>query len=313
MEQMEILVIDGLSSDRTIQLVKQEIDAGRTNIKLFKNPKRIQASAINIGVRESNGHYIVRMDAHSTYERHYVEKCVALAKVTGADNVGGIAIATAKTHMGKAISLALSCSFGVGNSVFRLGGTNGEVESVPFGTFPRTTFEKFGVLNESLARCEDKEYNQRLRKGGGRIVMSKDIKSFYHNRETLSDLAKQSYDNGQWNIFTLFLNPGAVSMRHLVPLMFVTSLIVLSALSLVGFLTSTKLLMFAWLLAMELGLYLTLNIMFSIKLARKRGFSYLLRLPLIFLAMHLSYGIGSIQGLCRLPKFIAKEATQVSH
>jgi len=306
MDNLEILVIDGMSNDRTVAIVKQEIEAGRSNIKLLENPRRIQASAMNIGVRHSRGTYIVRMDAHSTYSRDYVEKCIALAKETGADNVGGISIATARSRTGKAISLALSCPFGVGNSVFRLGGINGEVESVPFGTFPKTTFKKFGLLNESLDRCEDKEYNQRIRHGGGRIVMSKEIMSYYHNRETIGDLAKQSYNNGRWNMYTLALRPSAVSLRHLVPLMFVISLLVFSALSLAGFFAFTMSLMFAGLLLLDLGLYLALNIIFSLKLSRKNSPSYGLLLPLIFVTMHISYGIGSIQGLCTLPRFIFK-------
>ncbi|MDR3587307.1 MAG: glycosyltransferase [Desulfosporosinus sp.] len=313
-EEIEILVIDGLSNDQTIQIVKQEIEAGRTNIRLFHNPKRIQASAINIGVQEANGKYIVRLDAHSTYERAYVEKCIALAKDTRADNVGGIAIATAKTRIGKAISLALACPFGVGNSVFRLGGIHGEVESVPFGTFPSETFEKFGLFNESLARCEDKEYNQRIRKGGGRVYMSKDIKIFYHNRETISGIAKQSYNNGLWNVFTLILSPGSVSVRHFVPLMFVSSLIGLSAVTLAGLFTSPWLLSFVWLLALDLGFYFILNALFSLRLAFKNenGYLNLILLPLIFLVIHISYGLGSMEGLCRLPMFISKVASPVS-
>lgn len=303
--EMEIIVVDGRSKDQTIQIVKTEIAAGRANIRLFENPKRIQASAINLGVKEATGNYIIRLDAHSTYDRDYVEKCVELAKTTGADNVGGIAIATAKTRIGKAISLVLSCPFGVGNSVFRLGGTHGEVETVPFGTFPCETFEKFGLLNEALARCEDKEFNQRIRRGGGRIYMSKDIKVFYNNRETIRDIAKQSFDNGLWNVFTLVLSPGAVSIRNFVPLMFLSSLLGISAILLAGLVTSSSwLLSFTWVLAMDLGLYFLLNVLFSIRLAHRNGYRHLLFLPLIFVAMHVSYGMGSIMGLCKLPAFL---------
>lgn len=315
MNKMEIVVIDGMSTDRTIQIVKQEIDAGRTNIRLFENPKRIQASAINIGVQVSTGEYIVRMDAHSTYDCEYVKKCVELAKNTGADNVGGIFIATGRTRMGKAISLALSCPFGVGNSIFRLGGIDGEVETVPFGTFPRNTFEKFGLFNESLVRDEDNEFNHRIRIGGGRIYMSKDIKIFYNNRETIRGIAQQCHDNGLWNMFTLVLSPGSMSVRHFVPLVFVSSLIGIGAVALAGFSTPTWLQAFIWLLAMELGLYFMLSVLFALKLARKTSYSNLPLLPLIFFTMHVSYGMGSIEGIFRIPAFLLRvkenRATQV--
>ncbi|MGE4274387.1 MAG: glycosyltransferase family 2 protein [Desulfitobacterium sp.] len=310
--KMEILVIDGKSSDQTSQVVKQEIEAGRSNLRLLENPKRIQASALNLGIRASTGKYIVRMDAHSTYDSDYVKKCVEIARDTGADNVGGIAIATGKTRIGKVISLALSCSFGVGNAVFRLGGIDGEVKTVPFGTFPRETFEKFGLFNESLARCEDKEFNYRIRKGGGRVFMSKDLKAFYNNRETIRGLAKQCHDNGLWNMFTLVLSPGSLSIRHFVPFVFVSSLIGIGAAALVGLLTASWLQTLAWVLVIELGLYFILNTIFAMRLAQKDRYHKLPLLMLIFFVMHTSYGLGSIVGAFKTPWFRNKvhKATQ---
>jgi glycosyltransferase involved in cell wall biosynthesis len=305
-DKMEILVIDGMSSDQTPQIVKREIEAGRTNLRLMENPKCIQASALNLGVQASIGKYIVRMDAHSTYDREYVEKCIKLIKDTGADNAGGITIAKGKTRIGKAISLALSCPFGVGNSVFRLGGIDGEAETVPFGTFPRETFEKFGLFNESLTRCEDNEFNHRIKRGGGRIYMSKDIKIFYNNRETIPDIATQAHDNGLWIMFTLLMSPGSISLRHLVPLFFVSSLIGIGAAALVGFFTSVGLGFLVGLLVLELGLYFLLNLIFTLRLARKTSYHNLLFLPLIFTAMHVSYGLGSIEGIFRAPSFILR-------
>ncbi|MEL1134494.1 glycosyltransferase family 2 protein [Desulfitobacterium sp. THU1] len=310
--KMEILVIDGKSSDQTIQVVKQEIEAGRSNLRLLENPQRIQASALNLGIRASTGKYIVRMDAHTTYDCDYVKKCVEIARDTGADNVGGIAIATGKTRIGKVISLALSCSFGVGNAVFRLGGIDGEVKTVPFGTFPRETFEKFGLFNESLARCEDKEFNYRIRKGGGRIFMSKDLKAFYNNRETIRGLAKQCHDNGLWNMFTLVLSPGSLSIRHFVPFVFVSSLIGIGTAVLVGLLTASWLQTLAWVLVIELWLYFILNIIFSMRLAQQETYHQLPLLMLIFFVMHTSYGLGSIVGAFKTPWFRNKvhKATQ---
>ena len=305
-DKMEILVIDGMSNDQTTQIVKQEIEAGRANLRLIENPKCIQASALNLGVQASTGKYIVRMDAHSTYGRDYVQKCVELAKKTGADNVGGITIAKGKTQIGKAISLALSCPFGVGNSVFRLGGIDGEVESVPFGTFPRETFKKFGLFNEVLARCEDKEFNHRIRKGGGRVYMSKGIQFIYHNRETIRGIAKQSYDNGLWNMFTLVLSPGSVSIRHFVPFAFVSSLIGLGAAAIAASFTLSGSQFFGGVLAMELGLYLIFNLIFTIRLAQRSSYRNLFLLPLIFASMHVSYGMGSLEGIFRTPAFIFK-------
>lgn len=54
--------------------------------------------------------------------------------------------------------------FGIGGSAFRVGVKPDFVDSVPFGAFPRTVFEKVGGMREDLPRAEDNEYNSRIRK-----------------------------------------------------------------------------------------------------------------------------------------------------
>ena len=44
----------------------------------------------NIGIKESKGEIIIRMDAHAGYEKDYISKCVKYLIESGADNVGGV-------------------------------------------------------------------------------------------------------------------------------------------------------------------------------------------------------------------------------
>ena len=80
-------------------------------------------------------------------------------------------------------------------------------------------------------------------------------------------------------------------MRHFVPLVFVLSI---AGLSLSGFASG----IFWWLLAVELGVYLSFGIFFSFRLADtvQEFFMILLLFPIF----HVSYGIGSLKGIIKL-------------
>lgn len=73
-EQIEWLFIDGMSSDNTIE--KLETFDSEINLRILKNTKRIVTYALNIGVQNARGKYIMRMDAHAEYPEDYIEKCI---------------------------------------------------------------------------------------------------------------------------------------------------------------------------------------------------------------------------------------------
>ena len=119
-DKLEVLVIDGMSKDRTRQIVN-EYSKKHSFIKILENPKRITPCALNIGIKNAKGGTIMRMDAHTTYEKNYVSKCIKYLKEYNADNVGGIwkIVPRQDTLVGKAITFSLSHPFGIGNAYYR--------------------------------------------------------------------------------------------------------------------------------------------------------------------------------------------------
>ncbi len=85
-----------------------------------------------------------------------------------------------------------------------------------------------------------------------------------------------------------FVKHMPVSLRHLIPLFFVLSLIVFPILSLFY-----KRVFFVFLAAVSA--YIILNLFFSLKIALKKSdFRYFFILPAIFLMLHVPYGVGSV-------------------
>ena len=63
---VEVLVVDGLSSDGTLEKLA-EWQKRRPEIHVLSNPRGIAPAAMNIGIRAARGELILRLDAHSTY------------------------------------------------------------------------------------------------------------------------------------------------------------------------------------------------------------------------------------------------------
>ena len=90
-ENLEILVIDGMSEDGTRKNIEKYTEQ-HSFIKLLDNPRKITPCALNIGIKNAKGKIILWMSAHNSYEKDYVSKCVKYSKEYNADNVGGIMV-----------------------------------------------------------------------------------------------------------------------------------------------------------------------------------------------------------------------------
>ena len=293
-DNLEILVIDGMSEDGTKKVV-EGYSRQYPFIKYLENPKKITPCALNIGIKEAKGGIVMRMDAHATYKEDYVSKCIRYLNEYNADNVGGVmmTLPMENTFTGKAIVIALSSRFGVGNSAFRTGSKEPKwVDTVFGGCYKKEVFEKIGLFNENLVSTQDMEFNLRLKRAGGKILLHPDIISYYYTRSNLKDFCKNNFRNGFWAIYPIkFTKEMPVSLRHLVPLVFVFSLVF----SLVTGMFAPTLI---WLFFSIMGAYVALCIYSSLVIALREGnFFYLLMMPVVFTILHFLYGLGSLWAL----------------
>lgn len=302
-ERLEVLLIDGRSEDGTREEINEIIasspEFSHLSILVLDNPDRIVPCALNIGIKKAKGKYIVRMDAHSEYAPDYVSKCVEWLEKTGAANVGGPMVAHGKGSVGKAIEFAHHCRFGLGGGKFHDEQWAGYADTVYLGAWPGKTFKDVGLFDERLIRNQDIEFNARIRKNGGKIYLTPEIRSNYHCRDSIKGLWKQNFENGKWVVYTKLVAPYALSWRHFVPFVFVSVLIISAILCPFSIFAIITLLFVA-------GTYTLTNLLFSFRLACKNGFKYLCTLPVVFATLHFSYGLGSIWGLLTLKKWIAK-------
>jgi glycosyltransferase involved in cell wall biosynthesis len=74
-ENLEIIVVDGMSTDRTREIVQSFPEYG-TRITMLENPRRLQVYALNIGLRAAIGEYVALISAHAHYGPSYLSSCL---------------------------------------------------------------------------------------------------------------------------------------------------------------------------------------------------------------------------------------------
>lgn len=212
---LEILVIDGGSTDGTRELVSREPPP----VRLVDNPRVTAAAAMNIGIAEAKGDIVIRADAHATYEADYVKRCVEVLEESGADNVGGRMRPVGTTVFGHAVAAVTSSPFGVGPGKFHYSEERGQVDTVWLGCWRRETLERLGGYDEVNLQwaAEDHELNLRLKREGGTILLDPSIKAWYFPRDTHRALRRQYFNYGMGKASTLARHHSLPSWRPLAP------------------------------------------------------------------------------------------------
>lgn len=297
--EMEAVISDSMSTDGTRSVIA---DFQRAHpdlaVRVVENAARIIPAALNRAIEAAQGEIIIRMDAHSTPHRDYVENCVrALDEGRGA-NVGGVweIQPGASGWVAAGIAAAASHPLGAGDAAYRLRPEAGAVDTVPFGAYRKSLVEEIGAFDESLLSNEDYEFNVRVRRAGKVVWLDPHIRSVYYARPDFGALAKQYWRYGFWKARMLRRYPETLRWRQFVPPAFVGSVFVLLLLS---FWTPARIL-----LALEISVYFLALFAAGIQQALKRGQPALaISFPVAVATIHFSWGAGLIySGLASLVK-----------
>jgi len=291
-DKFEVLVADGMSTDSTKALLLA-LSRKHDYLKLFENAQQTVPFALNMMIRNASGDVIVRMDAHAEYPRNYVSTLVQHLYALEADNVGGVweTMAGANTNQAKAIALATSHKLGIGNAAYRLGASEPvEVDTVPYGCYRKTVFDKIGFFDEQLTRNQDDEFNARLIKNAGKIFLIPSVRIKYFARKNLRSLAKMFYQYGYFKPLVGIKIGYPATSRQLAPPLFVVAFIVL----LLGALVHP---LFYFLFLLDILVYLVAILFVSVGIALKHGMRLFIYLLLTFPAIHFSYGFGYLHGI----------------
>lgn len=279
-EQLEVLVIDGQSSDGTAEAAKA---LGAT---VIVNEKRHIPAALNLGLAASHGDVIVRFDAHAEMPAGHIRACLtALREEPGAAKVGGWRKPGGSGPWADAYAAAIASPLGVGNpSIWRPTADHRrrDVEHVPLGCFDAAAVRAVGGWREDLLANEDFELDVRLRRAGGRVVFDPAIWSIYRPRESLTEIAHQYWRYGNWKAVVLRGSPSSLQLRQLAPPLLLA--VAASAVLPTPLARSAR--------AALAGYALLLTGVAAVSPGRART-------AIVMATMHVSWGAGLVRGLSR--------------
>lgn len=296
LEQMELFVIDGASTDNTVSEARA-FEGQFPNFQIIENPGRLASRARNIGARKAAGKYIAFIDGHCHLpSTTLVSDMVALFERSGADALCRPQPLTLKpqTLFQRAVSLARASDLGhaLDSTIY----THKErfVKAASSGAiYRREVFQKIGYFDESFDACEDVEFNTRLDKSGMKAFISPKLTVEYAARKNISSLFVQlyRYGVGRWKLFRK--HPSTLGSGTLITTAFTGFAVVYPLL----WLWSQKLAIAASIVA---GIYLAAVLLTSLSIVRKPAQRILvIYLPIIFFTIHFALGYGFLIGIIR--------------
>jgi lipopolysaccharide/colanic/teichoic acid biosynthesis glycosyltransferase/glycosyltransferase involved in cell wall biosynthesis len=299
--QWNMYVVDGGSTDET-KVIAKEYAERYPEVHVLDNPGKIQSCALNLALKRATGDYFLRLDAHARYSPDYLLRCVESALASDAENTGGVVktLPGADTYAAKVVQAVTTHRFGVGNAEFRLLPEPGPADTVPYGFFKRSVFEKVGLFDERLVRNQDYEVNRRILASGGRIWLDPRIIVHYFNQPTLSAfLQKQFLKEGPYNAYLWYLAPYARAFRHGITGAFALGVVAGATLSpFAAWIT--------WPYCLVMALYFLLGFVAGVQQAfRYNEWRHAIAFPSALFLFHFSHGLGFLSGLLRLALGIA--------
>jgi len=237
-ERFEIIVIDGMSADRTreaIQSFAQEHPG--VDVRLLENPGRLSSRARNIGIRAAKGRMIAVIDGHVYIPNHQLFSSIEeLREKSGALCLSRPApLDVPQIDTGTAYWIAMARKNWLGHSrhSYIYSDFEGFIDPMSSGfAYDRSVFDAVGYFDESFDAAEDVEFHYRLKMAGISAYTSPRLLIYSYPRTTFSGLFQQQMRYGTGRARLVDKHPGAFSKETIVPtmiLLFIAITIALNA------------------------------------------------------------------------------------
>ena len=282
-DKLEIVVVDGVSTDGSTNLVQESFIDRDAPVTLLSNPNRQTAQSLNIGIRKSRGDVVIILGAHTEIFPDFLKFNVENLRQFEIACSGGTQINTGHTKKQSSIGEAMSHWFGITTAPYRYKQQSGFVNTVVYGAYHRWVFEKVGFFEEEVFISEDADLNWRIIEAGYKIYFDPRIKTRYYPRENFVQLARQLYCYGIRRAHMYRKHLKGLSWLHFVPPFFVFCIMILSIGSIFWIIPRP------FLLLLIMG-YCSLALFFGFVAGRKdKGINPLL-ISLAFVTMHFAWG-----------------------
>lgn len=199
-DRMEIVLVDGGSTDRTGEVARQALEAGDVRWTVVDNVEGTTPSNLNAGLAVANSEVLCRVDARSVIGPSHVRRSAELLTDRSRAVVGGGQHAVARPgapFVARGIARALNNRLGMGLARYRRTTAPGATDTVYLGAFRTDDLRAAGGWDLAMSTNQDFELNQRLGRTGT-VWFDPALTVDYLPRETFGELATQYFRFGRW-------------------------------------------------------------------------------------------------------------------
>lgn len=323
-DKYEIIVVDGMSEDKTKEIVKNVNEAYNNRIKFLENPKKLASPGRNIGIKEAIGDYVGVFGGHTIASKNWIKELIKIL-INADENIAAIGSTTLTgnpTPLTEAQEFVLSSKFGgfktdeakqidlrykkiKKKDVF-------ESNSLCFLLYKKKVLIDVGLNDETLFSGDDAELHIRFRKAGYKFLGTRKAKVYFYRRDTIKKVFKRIYEFGQARAIIIKKHPDTFRFFWIIPPLFVIFLIFFGIFNIFTFLLNVfNYNIFNYTLFLSLNFdvviyisyltiiafYFALNLIFSFSGLRyfkfKKSVIYTI---LLFPCIHIGFGLGFIRG-----------------
>lgn len=289
---LEILVVDGESTDRTRDIVRRYMDQDEP-VRLIDNPRRWSSAARNLGVQSAQGEMILVVDGHCELpDRQSLTHVAEAFERSGADIVGRPQPLMVREASGfqQAIACARASWLGHHPDSYIYCSIDQFVPAISVGAaYRRSVFEKIGYFDEQFDACEDVDFNYRADQAGLTCFLSSQARIHYYPRSSLWGLFQQLERYGRGRVRLARKHPSTWSLKSMAPAVALT----FWTLGLVGSFWNVSIF---WIWCAATLAYLCLLFVESLRIALQQRFRrWTWWLPGIFLAIHAGAAVGALR------------------
>jgi len=296
-EQYEIIVIDGMSNDRTREVLELYQKNFPNIIRILNNPGKNQAIGRNIGIRNTEADVILIFSGHATASPLFLDTLLNLLTESSPEvaAIGGIHIPPDdETNWGKVMADVQGSFLGGGGTSYRQQTSRQYVDTVAFCVYKKNILMDVGLYDERFDIGEDVELNWRIKKAGYKLMVTREAIAYYYRKHSsFKLLSRRMASYGIWRALVTKKHPGSFKIIFCLPVIILVSLV-----SLPFFVAFNN--AFSWVILIGLALYFLSIIGSSILLSIKRkSIRYFFIASLIYPIEHLSIAVGFIAGLAK--------------
>jgi cellulose synthase/poly-beta-1,6-N-acetylglucosamine synthase-like glycosyltransferase len=278
MQPYEVIVVDGMSIDKTVE------EAKSFPVKLITETYGTVGGARQVGLEHAKGDYVAFTDADCAPEKDWLRNLVKEFD-NDVSGVGGGVLNVGQGLWETSIALAMNTIVGSATSVQgRLFKKTRFVRSISGcnSLYRKEMLMKIGGYNVSLSINEETELNERLTRIGGKLVYTPGAVVLHDQGRGLKGFAKRMYQfgygRGRLRLWDLQCIPPAI-----------------------GLVVFLSLLVTPWTFISIMSLYTVILFSMGLKFAvQKKHARYLCSIPLIYAIEHISYSAGFLRGLLKV-------------